>query len=172
MTGELPPHQTDNLASVANDLGHHSKTTLPLVSESNDVFYDCAFDIMVSVQSVPTEESTCWCQEVLVESREAFWAHTAGGSYFPERLCGCLLWLLLSVFRLLKKQPSRSSSADDEDFPCHSDSSASDAMLNGGGLENQEGHCSSIAAKLQPGRDEILQLLLTLRTEAQRTKLQ
>lgn len=32
-----------------------------------------------------------------------------------------------SEFRLLDKQLSRSNSEDDEDFPCHSDSSAADA---------------------------------------------
>lgn len=40
----------------------------------------------------------------------------------------------ISEFRLLGKQPSRNGSTDDEDFPCHSDGSPEDVMLNVRGL--------------------------------------
>lgn len=50
---------------------------------------------------------------------------------------GCVaVYFGCSEFRLLEKQPSRSNSENDEDFPCHSDTSAADATLNGGSQEN------------------------------------
>lgn len=107
------------------------KNKLP---KGSDVFYDGVFDIMVSVQSVPTEESTHVGARRCSYRAEEPSGLTLLEDHIFQRGCvavcfGC------SEFRLLEKQPGRSSSEDDEDFPCRLDSSSADATLNGGGLE-------------------------------------
>lgn len=99
------------------------------------MFYDGVFDIMVNTQSFTTEGPACWRQEVLVQNRVTFWAHTAGGSYFPEWLFA-LAAQSSGCWRSGHEVEEEVVEDDEEDFPYHSDSSAPDTMLNGGGLEN------------------------------------